>query len=407
MTGRRRPRIGVLASVAVVGLSACTAAGPRPASGAATAASASASASASAGSESSAPASTLAPSTAPPPTCAQRTLASLSLEQQVGQLLMIGVSVQDPVTGYGALPGVPVGGLFLYGRSSAGAEAVAEQVAQLRAAAPLRLQIAVDQEGGAVQTLRGAGFDDIPAAVEQGRSSPEELAMATGRWAAQLHAAGITMDLAPVADTVPAGREAANPPIGVFGRQYGSDPGQVARAVDTVVGALQDAGVAATVKHFPGLGRVGVNTDTDVGATDRETTPDDPFLAPFAAAVRAGTAAVMVSSATYPQLDPDRIAVFSPAVLGLLRDRLGFDGVAISDDVGPAVAVSGTPVGARAVAAVAAGVDVVLDKDPTHAGPMAAALAERATADPAFAARVRESAGRVLSLKERFALLSC
>jgi beta-N-acetylhexosaminidase len=325
----------------------------------------------------------------------------------VGQLLMIGVPVQDPVTGYGALPGVPVGGLFLFGRSSAGAAVLGAQVAQLQAAAPLPLQIAVDQEGGSVQTLRGPGFDDIPAALMQGRSSREELAVATGRWAAQLHAAGITMDLAPVADTVPAGREAANPPIGVFGRQYGSDPGQVAGAVDTVVEALQDAGVAATVKHFPGLGRVGVNTDTDVGATDPEVTPDDPFLAPFAAAVRAGTAAVMVSSATYPQLDPDRIAVFSPAVLGLLRDRLGFDGVAISDDVGPAVALSGTPVGARAVDAVAAGVDVVLDKDPTHAVPMAAALAERATADPAFAARVRESAGRVLALKERFALLTC
>jgi beta-N-acetylhexosaminidase len=258
-----------------------------------------------------------------------------------------------------------------------------------------------------VQTLSGPGFEDIPTAHEQGRLPGGELAVATGSWAAQLRAAGITMDLAPVADTVPAGTEAANPPIGAFGRQYGSDPGKVAGAVGTVVTALQGAGVTATVKHFPGLGRVDVNTDTDVGATDPETTADDPFLAPFAVGVQAGTGAVMVSSATYPQLDPDRIAVFSPTVLGLLRDRLGFDGVAISDDVGPAVALSGTPVGARAVDAVAAGVDVVLDKDPTHAVPMSEALADRATADPAFAARVRESAGRVLALKERFGLLTC
>ena len=343
----------------------------------------------------------------PAPSCAEQTLDGLDLDQRVGQLLMIGVPVQDPVAGYAALPDVPVGGLFLYGRSSVGVEAVAAQVAELQAGAPLPLQVAVDQEGGAVQTLRGPGFDVVPTALEQGRLAPDELAAATGRWAAQLRAAGITMDLAPVADTVPAGTEATNPPIGAFDRQYGSDPQQVAAAIGTVVTALQDAGVAATVKHFPGLGRVEVNTDTDVGATDPETTADDPFLAPFAAAVESGTAAVMVSSASYPQLDPDRLAVFSPAVIGLLREQLRFDGVVISDDVGPAVALSGTPVGGRAVDAVAAGVDVVLDKDPTHAAPMAQALADRAGTDPAFADRVRESAGRVLTLKERFGLLDC
>jgi len=352
-----------------------------------------------------APSSTTAP--APARSCAEQTLASLSPEQQAGQLLMIGVPVQDPVAGYAELPDVGVGGVFLYGRSSAGVAAVADQVAQVQEAAALPLQVAVDQEGGAVQTLRGPGFDDVPTAVEQGRLAPEELAAATARWAGQLRDAGITMDLAPVADTVPAGSEADNPPIGAFDRQYGSDPGQVAATVGTVVTALQDAGVAATAKHFPGLGRVRVNTDTDVGATDPETTATDPFLAPFAAAVAADTAAVMVSSATYPQLDPDRLAVFSPAVLDLLRGPLGFDGVVISDDVGPAVALSGTPVGQRAVDAVAAGVDVVLDKDPDHAVPMADALADRAATDPAFADRVRESAGRVLALKERFGLLTC
>ncbi|MBB3678323.1 glycoside hydrolase family 3 N-terminal domain-containing protein [Modestobacter versicolor] len=350
---------------------------------------------------------TTAPRTPAFPSCAEQTLARLDLGQQVGQLLMIGVPVQDPVAGYAALSDVPVGGLFLYGRSSASVEEVTAQVAQLQAAAPLPLEVAVDQEGGAVQTLRGPGFGSVPSALEQARLPLPELAAATSEWAGWLRTAGITMDLGPVADTVPAGREADNPPIGAFDRQYGSDPEQVAAAVGTVVTAMQDVGVAATVKHFPGLGRVEVNTDTDVGATDPETSADDPYLAPFAAAVDQRVAAVMVSSATYPQLDPDRLALFSPAVIGLLRDQLGFDGVVISDDVGPAVALSGTPVGERAVDAVAAGVDVVLDKDATHAAPMAQALADRAGADPAFADRVRESAGRVLALKERFGLLTC
>ena len=115
----------------------------------------------------------------------------------------------------------------------------------------------------------------------------------------------------------------------------------------------------------------------------------------------------MVSSATCPQLDPDSPALFSPAVLGLLRRQLGFDGVVISDDVGTAEALSLVPVAERAVRSVAAGVDVVLTVRPADAAPMAQALTERAAADPAFAERVRESAGRVLALKERFGLLAC
>jgi len=320
---------------------------------------------------------------------------------------MVGVSVADPVAGAAAVSGVPVGGLFLQGRSSAGAAAVGAAVAQLQAEARVPLQIAVDQEGGLVQTLTGPGFDDVPTAVEQGRLDPAALQAATTRWAGQLRSAGITMDLAPVADTVPAGTEVGNPPIGAFGRQFGSDPQAVAAAVGTVVGALQDAGVVATAKHFPGLGRVHVNTDTDLGAVDPETGPGDPHLVPFAAAVQAGTGVVMVSSATYPRLDAESPALFSPAVLGLLRGQLGFAGVVMSDDVGIAAALSQVPVAHRAVRAVAAGVDVVLTVRPADAAPMARALVERATTDPAFAERVRESAGRVLALKERFGLLRC
>ena len=392
-TGRR-----LLCGALLLLLTACTGNGPgRRAAGTSAGQS---------GSPSSAPSPAPAPA-APPPSCAQRTLDGLDVRGRAGQLLMIGLPVEDPAGAWGSLSGVPVGGVFLHGRSSAGVEALAGRTAAVQALSAVPLQVAVDQEGGYVQTLTGPGFDTVPTGLEQGRMDPAALRAAASGWAAQLHAAGVTMDLAPVADTVPAGTEAQNPPIGASDRQFGSDPARVADAVTSVVGALQDAGVAATVKHFPGLGRVAVNTDTDLGATDGETGPDDPFLQPFGAAVAAGTGAVMVSSATYPQLDPDHLAVFSPAVLALLRDRLGFDGVVLSDDVGPAVAVSGTPVGQRAVDAVSAGVDVVLDKEPAHAVPLLDALVARVAADRVFAARVDESALRVLALKERFGLLRC
>jgi beta-N-acetylhexosaminidase len=342
-----------------------------------------------------------------PPSCAQQTLDRLDLPSRAGQLLMVGVPAADPVAGVGQLSGVPVGGVFLHGRSSAGAAAVGAAVAQVQAASAVPLEVAVDQEGGLVQSLTGPGFDPVPTALAQGALPAGTLRADVTSWAGQLRAAGITMDLAPVADTVPAGTGKANPPIGASDRQYGSDPARVAAAVGTVVRALQDAGVAATAKHFPGLGRVRLDTDTDVGATDPETNATDPYLQPFAAAVDAGTAAVMVSSATYPQLDPGRLAVFSPAVLGLLRDQLRFDGVVITDDLGQAVAPSGVPVGQRAVDAVAAGVDVVLTVRTADAAPMSEALVGRATADPAFAARVGGSALRVLALKERFGRLTC
>lgn len=343
--------------------------------------------------------------------CAERTLADLDRAERIGQLLMVGVPATDPAGGAAQIGDVPVGGVFLRGRSSAGAAAVSEAVgaavAQLGRTASVPIQVAVDQEGGAVQTLQGPGFDLLPSALEQGRQPPEQLRATVRGWARQLRDAGITMDLAPVADTVPAGTEDSNPPIGASSREYGSDPGAVATAVTAVVAGLQDAGVAATLKHFPGLGRVDANTDTDVGAADPETDPDDPYLQPFAAAVADGAAAVMVSSATYPQLDPDRLAVFSPAVLGLLRDQLGFTGVVLSDDLGAAAALAAVPVGQRAVDAVGAGVDVVLTIRTEDAAPMAAALAERATTDPAFAARVDGAALRVLALKTRFGLLTC
>src|SRR4051794_41516108 len=152
----------------------------------------------------------------PPPTCAERTLAGLDLPAQAGQLLLVGVPADDPGGGAAGLAGVPVGGVFLQGRNWADAAAVGAAVAQLQAPSAVPLQVAVDQEGGLVQTLKGPGFDRLPTATEQGRLPPDELRTGITTAAQQLRSAGITLDLAPVADVVPAGTEAANPPIGAY-----------------------------------------------------------------------------------------------------------------------------------------------------------------------------------------------
>ena len=350
--------------------------------------------------------------TAPPDACAQAALARMDLAHRVGQLLIVGVPADDPVGGYTELVPFGVGSVFLAGRSNSGAAFIGTAVTTIQLQAfnttGTFLHVAVDQEGGLVQTLTGPGFAPIPTGLEQGGLSTADLAGNTAIWAGELAAAGVTLNLAPVADTVPAGTAAGNPPIGASDRQYGDDPQVVAGAVSTVVTALQGAGIHATLKHFPGLGRVTANTDTSTRAVDTQTTAEDPALQPFVAGIQAGATAVMMSSASYPQLDPGHLAVFSPAVIGgLLREGLGFTGMVVSDDLGNAAAVTDVPTGQRAVDFVAAGGDLVLTVDAADTEPMTSALIARAGSDPAFAARIDDAALHVLVSKQNAGLLVC
>lgn len=344
--------------------------------------------------------------------CAASLVAKMSVEQQAGQLLMIGTPIGSPSNATQTIQRYHVGGIFLAGRSTASAASLRQAIGQLqdasRQAAGLALQIGIDQEGGQVQTLKGADFPAIPSALSQGRLDRGTLSDRTGEWATRLKGIGVTIDLAPVADVVPADVGKANPPIGGFDRQYGSTPDPVAADVATVVTAVQGAGVLTTLKHFPGLGRVRVNTDTSTGARDDLTTAGDPSLKPFSSGIAAGSAAVMISSATYPKLDAANVAAFSaPIVTDLLRGRLGFTGLVLSDDLGAAVAVGSVPVGQRAVRFVQAGGDMVLSVRPTDAGPMSEALVAAAKANPSFAARISESATRVVQSKIRAGLAGC
>ncbi len=259
-----------------------------------------------------------------------------------------------------------------------------------------------------MQTLKGPDFPLIPSAQRLGAGSATTLRDTTRDAGRRLHRIGVTVNLAPVADTVPSALGEDNPPIGYWHRQYGSDPGRVAAAIRTMVPASQDAGVLTVLKHFPGLGRVRFNTDTSTKAVDTTATVNDPYLSPFEAGIRAGSAGVMISSARYPKLDDSSIAAFSrPIVTGLLRDRLGFRGLVMSDDLGGAVALSGVPIGQRAVRFVAAGGDLVLTIRPADAAPMTAALLDRAGDDPAFRGRVTDAARHVLQAKARAGLLRC
>lgn len=342
------------------------------------------------------------------PACAELA-ASLTPEEQVGQLFMLAVSTSGlDQAASSAITDNRVGSVVLLGNSSAGQPVIRPLTAELGslASARLPLLVAVDQEGGTVQRLKGEGFDDIPAARTQGDMDPAELAAKAAEWGAQLKLAGVDYNLAPVADVVPEAKRGTNEPIGKLRRDFGADPADVADSVVAVVEGMREAGVATAAKHFPGLGEVTTNTDFGA-ALDTVTTADSESLEPFRAAIAAGIASVMVSSAVFERIDPDNEGVFSSAVItDLLRGDLGFDGVVIADDLGAAKAVADITPGERAVRFFEAGGDLAINASPAIMADMAAATLEAAE-DEAFAARVAESATRVLQLKVDAGLMTC
>lgn len=346
----------------------------------------------------------------PEPDACQVMAESLEPAELAGQLLMVGVSISGADTSaQSAIRDAKAGSVVLLGSGPTSTNEVRRTAATVGSlgSASLPMLVAVDQEGGQVQRLRGEGFSTMPSAVEQGALEPDDLRGRAEGWGQELHDAGVRFNLAPSADVVPADRIQSNAPIGRLERYYSSDPGEAAESVVAFVEGMDAAGVATSVKHFPGLGRVDENTDYEA-ATDTETKPDDPSWEPFLAGMGAGATSVMISSGIFEQLDPENEAVFSEAIMReTLRDRLGFDGVIIADDLGAAGSVADIPAGERAVRFIAAGGDLVINADPALAKPMASAIVERMEQDPEFADQVTDSVARVLRLKEGVDVGSC
>jgi beta-N-acetylhexosaminidase len=349
------------------------------------------------------------PVAATPQTLATAAYARMTPAQRVGQLFMAAV----PLSGASAaqitaLRAQQVGNVILIGGSAGGSvETRASDGLLTRhlGEAGVTPFISTDQEGGEVQRLTGVGFSRMPTALVQGRMSPVALRAASTQWGEQLAAAGVDVDLAPVADTVPAGHASSNAPIGAFDREYGHRPSVVAPHVVAFLQGMLAAGVDPTAKHFPGLGRATGNTDTTPGVTD-PTTRDDPYLKPFRAAVAAGVPFVMVSSATYPNIDAHHLACFSRTIItSMLRGDLGFGGVVISDDFGT-VAMARFPVAVRAVDFFRAGGTMLLDTTLAQIAPMVQAVAARVATAPAFARAIKAAVMSVLTAKARAGLVT-
>ncbi|WP_249138682.1 glycoside hydrolase family 3 N-terminal domain-containing protein [Phycicoccus avicenniae] len=403
MTARRTPTRSRRAALALTGALAVTLAGCSDGEPSA------------APTTSSAPApSTTSPSPTPTPTCVETTTEALTEDQRLGQLLMVALdtnapedSLDDEVTEQHVGNMLFLGGWEGADKVSSASEHLEGLVSE-DSTGDVGMLVAADQEGGIVHQLRGSGFTRPPAAVDQATLSPAELTEAATGWAEELAAVGVNVNLAPVVDTVPAELGTGNGPVGQYGREYGNTPEEVERSANAFIEGMLDGGVQATVKHFPGLGRITNNTDFAAdGITDDTTTADDPYLEPFASGVEAGANLVMVGSAEYTRIDEGVPAMFSERIVtDVLRGDLGYDGVVITDDVN-AESVRSVPPGERAVRVLGAGGDIVLTGDPTQAPEMLDALRAEAGQDEDFAAQVDASVERVLALKDEMGLLPC
>lgn len=218
-----------------------------------------------------------------------------------------------------------------------------------------RLIIAVDHEGGWVLRFK-SGVTAFPGNAALGMTRDPQLAYAVGKMMARdLLPAGITLNLAPVLDVA----RSYNPGIGI--RSFGGDPKLAAELGSAMISGMQDNGLSACAKHFPGKGAATVDAHVELPTIRlKEAEFRQAHLAPFAAAVKAGVDCVMSSHVRFPALD--RVpATFSPAITRkLLRDELGFSGAVISDDLCMGAITARWPVQIASLKALRAGHDILM-----------------------------------------------
>ena len=282
-----------------------------------------------------------------------------AIRRDIGQLLI------------GSLPGTTItpeirslakefslGGVILFARNIEAPEQVAEMSVDVQGlATDLPLWVSVDQEGGRVARLK-APFTEWPPMAVLGRSGDVQLAerFATAL-AAELKAVGITLDYAPVLDIH------TNPKNPVIGdRALAEDAGGVAKLGAAIIRGLQDNGVAACGKHFPGHGDTSVDSHLELPLVEH---PPDRIrrveCVPFREAIRTNVAFIMTAHVLVPSFDDERPATLSPRIVqALLRDELNFQGVILSDDLEMKAIAKTYTVPDAAVAAIAAGCDGLL-----------------------------------------------
>lgn len=298
-----------------------------------------------------------------------------------------------------------LGGIILFGRNIEHPLQLASLCRDLQRVSTdchgIPLFLAVDQEGGRVARLK-APFTRFKGNSWIGASPrPEEMAGEFARVTSEeMRLVGLNMNLAPVLD-VPRGEPEAH----LAGRTFCHDPEKVADLGRTVIEGLQRGGVMAVAKHFPGLGR----TDLDphhhlptISVTEEEL--DGINLPPFRAAVASGVCGIMTSHAVYPSLDPDLPATLSARVItGLLRERMGFGGLVITDDLEMGAIQSQWGTAGGALMAFEAGADILLIcRDQSNVTEAVRMIRDRIIRGEIPLVRLEQSVNRIMVAKDGY-----
>ena len=347
------------------------------------------------------------PSATPPSPTPDPKPAPLTLDMAVGQ--MMAASFGGPTITDGLrrlILDEKVGTVLIFGDNFTDAASLHRLTTELQrlgrdAGLPAPLLIAVDEEGGRVMRIH-EGVAALPSELELGARGPQGVRQAVADNAAGLHTLGIQLNLAPVADL------RSNPADAVIGdRSFGGDPAAVGPLVAAAVDGLHDGGVAATLKHFPGLGGAAGDPHSAM-PTDPESF--DRWVATqarsFQAGIDAGADAVMTTAVVVPGLDPSGTpALFSRAVVtGLLRERLQFEGVIVTDGLGMGGITTLYGLPDATVAAVRAGNDLVLlnSADAAYQASAIDAVKQQVRAGGIAMDQVQASAARVVALRARW-----
>ncbi len=259
-----------------------------------------------------------------------------------------------------------LGGVLLFSRDQltgadrnvASPEQLRSLVADLKAVATVPLIVAIDQEGGQVARLGPRhGFPATPSAATMGTGEPAETAAIARAMATTLADAGITLNLAPVVDLA-INRD--NPIIAGIERSFSADQATVIAHAAAFIEGHHEIGVECAIKHFPGQGSAGA--DTHLGIVDVTDAWTESELEPFSALVASGAAdAVLTAHIFNAALDPDHPATLSRATMtGILRERLGYDGPVISDDLQMGAIRDAVGYEEAVALAIEAGIDLLL-----------------------------------------------
>jgi beta-N-acetylhexosaminidase len=285
-------------------------------------------------------------------------MSPAALRRQIGQLLIAGFNGGGlPIELRALAREFGLGGVILFARNIVDPDQVAELAFEsARLTADLPAWVSVDQEGGRVARLK-APFTEWPPMATLGRCGDATLAARFARaLASELRAVGVTLDYAPVLDVH------TNPKNPVIGdRALAEQADRVAELGSVIIRALQQEGVAACGKHFPGHGDTSADSHLELPLVEH---PPERLrqveLVPFRAAVAAEVATIMTAHVFVPSLDEEVPATLSARTIGLLREELGYQGVILSDDLEMKAIAGKYAIPEAAVRAIAAGCDGVL-----------------------------------------------